>query len=387
MELEERRRLSYYRELAPLDAEHDVKLVQHSESGQLFVRKTLVNYQPEIFQQLKADPIPNMPRIVEAVEDEGRLIVIETYLAGRTLQDVADEQGILPVPAVCRIGRQLCGILSALHRRGIVHRDIKPSNIILSEDGIVKLLDLDAAKVYRSDEDRDTKLIGTQGYAAPEQYGFGASSPATDIYAVGIVLNVLASGGFPPAKTPADEGLAAVIRRCTRMEPEERFSSAEELSMALHVLVQEACSLEDDEQAAVQRTLEEHPEKTGSRCFRDYLPPGFRSGSIWKMILAGLWYFAVFMLALSFLTDPPEGSSRFDSIGAAGMSLCIGLLLPLIVFNYRGAWHKLRIDRIRSPFLKRVAACLCVALFTLAFVLIYASVGSLLIRLGVIPPE
>ena len=380
MNLEERSRLSYYREIAPLDAEHDVKLVRHSESGQLFVRKTLVNYQPGIFLQLKADPIPRMPRIMEAVEEEGRLIVIATYLDGRTLQDVVDEQGILPVSAVCRIGRQLCGILSLLHRRGIVHRDVKPSNIILSEDGIVKLLDLDAAKVWRPGEDRDTKLIGTHGYAAPEQYGFGASSPATDIYAVGVLLNVMAAGDLPGAKMPADERLCSVIRRCTRLEPEERYRSAEEVEAAL----------EDVEQNAEEKkgNTEAEPKTAArQRRWKSWLPPGFRSGNIWKMIFAAFWYLAVVQLTISFLTNPPEGSSRFDSIAEAGMALISGISLPLFLFNYRGIWQKLRINRIRSMFWRRVAAFSCVVLLTLAFTISFAAIGSVLIRMGVIPPE
>ena len=86
MELEERSRLSYYREIESLNAEHGVELVRHSENGLFFVRKRLVNYQKEIFLQLKNDPVSNMPRIIEAVEDNGYLIVIETYLGGKTLQ-------------------------------------------------------------------------------------------------------------------------------------------------------------------------------------------------------------------------------------------------------------------------------------------------------------
>ena len=384
MTLEERSRLSYYRELAVLNAEHDVKLVQHSESGLLFVRKTLVNYQPEIFRQLIADPVPNMPRIVEAVEDEGRLTVIETYLAGRTLQDIFDERELMPVLSVCRIGRQLCGILSVLHARGIIHRDVKLSNIILSEDGVVKLLDLDAAKVYRPDEDRDTKLIGTQGFAAPEQYGFGASSPATDIYAVGVVLNVLSTGAFPGTEAPADEDLADVIRECTRMEPGERFCSAEALSTALHAVEQKATAARTQ---AGKNVFAASDEETSRDYRRENRLPGFRSGRVWKMLLAGLWYLLVVSLSLSFLTDPPEGSTLFDNIGQAGIVLIGGFGLALFLLDYRGIWGKLHIDRINSPFLRRMAAFLCAVTLALVFMLGYIAVGSLLMRMGVIPPE
>ena len=381
MELEERSRLSYYREIESLNAEHGVELVRHSENGLFFVRKRLVNYQKEIFLQLKNDPVSNMPRIIEAVEDNGYLIVIETYLGGKTLQAVFDENGVMSAAEVCCIGRQLCDILSVLHSRGIIHRDVKPSNIILTEDGIVKLLDLDAAKVYRSDETQDTKLIGTQGYAAPEQYGFGASSPATDLYAVGVVLNVLASGQFPGAGEPRNEGLADVIRKCARLEPEERFSSAEELSAALHAVEQ---SVRQNEETVNSDAVK----RVGRwKRVREYLLPGFRSGRILKMMFSGLWYLGTVMLAVSFLTDPPEGSTRFDSFGEAALSLAIGFGFPLLIFNYRGIWHTLRIDRIKSKFLRRVAACLCAGLLTLVFIYLFAGIGMVLISMGLIPPE
>ena len=191
---EQRSILSEYRQLTSLNAEHGVYLIQHIETGELYVQKTLVNYKADNFPGLKAEPVPNMPRIIEAIEDGGRLIVIERYVSGRTLQKILDQEGPLPVQQVLDIGLQLCAILKQLHARGIIHRDIKPSNVILSDDGIVTLLDLDAAKVYKAGEKADTRLLGTHGYAAPEQYGFGSSSPVTDIYAVGVLLNVLAAG-------------------------------------------------------------------------------------------------------------------------------------------------------------------------------------------------
>ena len=197
------------------------------------MKKTLENYQLDIFMRLKAHPVPNMPHIIEVVEDNGRLIVIETYLTGETLQQKLDRNGPLPVSLVRSIGIQLCSILGNLHMMGIVHRDIKPDNIIFEEPGIIKLLDLDAAKVYKSGEYRDTQLIGTKEYAAPEQYGFGASSPVTDIYAVGILMNVLVTGQYPRMALTTDAGLRAIIQRCIRMEPSERYKSVNDLKDAL----------------------------------------------------------------------------------------------------------------------------------------------------------
>ena len=69
------------------------------------------------------------------------------------------------------------------------------------------------------------------------------------------------------------------------------------------------------------------------------------------------------------------------------MSLAIGFGFPLLIFNYRGIWHTLRIDRIKSKFLRRVAACLCAGLLTLVFIYLFAGIGMVLISMGLIPPE
>ena len=126
---------------------------------------------------LKDNPIKNTPRIYEVIEDSNQLIVLEEYISGTTLQQILDEQKVLKEEQVENIIRQLCSILLELHKAHppIIHRDIKPSNIIISPDGVVKLIDMNAAKWNRNHSGRDTALIGTVGYAAPEQYGFASS--------------------------------------------------------------------------------------------------------------------------------------------------------------------------------------------------------------------
>ena len=234
MTLEEKSRLSCYREISVLNKEHRIFLVQHTLTGRIYVKKTLKVYDLSVLKALKDNPVPHIPRIYELFQDNGDLILIEEYINGSSLQDLLDNYGLPGEDLSVNYVLQLCRILYELHHYDppIIHRDIKPSNIIVSEDGTLTLIDLDAAKYAKDEQTRDTRLLGTQGYAAPEQYGFGSSGPETDIYALGVLLNVLLTGKFPRDQIYGGH-LGDVIETCTKMDPEERYPDTDALARAL----------------------------------------------------------------------------------------------------------------------------------------------------------
>ena len=129
---------------------------------------------------------------------------------------------------------QLCDILKKLHdiNPPIIHRDIKPSNVILKNDGSLVLIDFNAAKKADQTKSRDTYLIGTPGYSAPEQYGFGSSYIPTDIYAMGNLMLALLTGDTDPAKL-GKSWLRKVIFKCLNMDPKNRYQSADKLKKAI----------------------------------------------------------------------------------------------------------------------------------------------------------
>lgn len=119
----------------------------------------------------------------------------------------------------CRgILRELCDVLAFLHGKGIIHRDIKPSNILLAEDGHIRLIDFDAARMPRKDSEQDTMLLGTRGYAPPEQYGFAQTDERADIYALGVTMKQLLG---ERADKP---GYRRILSRCTNLDPDKRIS-------------------------------------------------------------------------------------------------------------------------------------------------------------------
>ena len=156
-------------------------------------------------------------------------MVVEEYIEGSSLSEYLKEGTFEPFEAA-RIVRDLCCILNELHTLEcpIIHRDIKPSNVMLTKSGEVVLLDMNVAKWYDSEEKEDTRLLGTKDYAAPEQAGYGmkASSDKTDIYAVGILLNVMLTGKLPKEK-PAQGKLWDIIERCISLDADTRYSADE----------------------------------------------------------------------------------------------------------------------------------------------------------------
>lgn len=126
---------------------------------------------------------------------------------------------------------QVCQALWVLHSIGAVHRDVKPENIILRGNEAV-LIDFDAARLHKPEHDNDTQILGTTGYAAPEQYGLSQSDIRTDIYSLGILINVMLTGEHP-SKHLASGKMGRIVDRCTHVNPQRRYKNVLRLMEAL----------------------------------------------------------------------------------------------------------------------------------------------------------
>lgn len=349
--------LDSYRPVAQISDAHKIMLVQHRTSGLFYVQKELTVYNPEVYRYLYSHHIRGMPEIVEIAERDGRLIVIEEYISGETLRAVLDNGNLFSPGDAAALCEQVCEILLQLHGASppILHRDIKPSNIILTPDGEIRLLDMNAAKQVRAGKTEDTDLIGTVGYAAPEQYGFGPSGVQTDIYSVGVLLCEMVTGSLPKYKMPGGR-IGKVIKKCTRLDPEKRYKNVQELQHAL-----QACR---------------QPSRTGRSPsgFRRYLPPGFRSGSLANMLAAILGYSFIFSVSLSFTAKgiTPGFMTNVERI----LLLSGWLLILLFTCNYLDVWNLFRVSRIRHPWLRAGAVLLFDVFFSfvLLFIMILAAV-------------
>ena len=190
---------------------------------------------------------PALPRIVDIIESRDTIYVVMDYIEGESLNKVLDRYGAQPQERVISWAKQLCDALQYLHSQPqpIIYRDMKPGNVMLTPRGDVKLIDFGIAREYKENNLADTVSLGTKGYAAPEQFGgMGQTDARTDIYCLGVTMYHLVTGQNP-CEPPYEiypirrfdpqlsAGLEAVIQKCTRMDPEERYQSCAELRYAL----------------------------------------------------------------------------------------------------------------------------------------------------------
>ena len=175
------------------------------------------------------------------------------YVEGRSLQQILEEGKQYSIREAAEAGTQLCAILGRLHRMNppMIYRDLKPANILARPDGSWVVVDFGAVRKYREGAGKDTSRLGTEGYAAPEQYGgWEQSDERTDIYGIGAVLHHMITGR-PPLETglrPLEEFggataggraprsfsyMAKTLLRCCSVAPSMRYSSCSELEKAL----------------------------------------------------------------------------------------------------------------------------------------------------------
>lgn len=207
------------------------------------IRQSLL-MEVELLKKLKH---PNLPSIVDVIDEKENILIVMDYIEGNTLEKVLAEQGAQKQETVIEWAIQLCDVLDYLHTRNpaVIYRDMKPSNVMLKSDGSVILIDFGTAREYKERNVADTTCLGTQGYAAPEQFGnMGQTDARTDIYCLGATMYHLVTGHNPSEppyemypithwKPELSTGLEQILLKCTCKNPNDRYQSARELKYAL----------------------------------------------------------------------------------------------------------------------------------------------------------
>ena len=206
-----------------------VRLIRHLATGRHFILRRFTG-NPEVYQTLLDYACPNLPTVFEVAVQGQENLVLEEFIQGDTLGFLL-KGGLFSVDETRRIVLQVCRALWVLHSIGAVHRDVKPENIILRGDQAV-LIDFDAARLHKPEHEMDTQILGTTGFAAPEQYGLSQSDLRADIYAVGILINVMLTGEHP-SRHLVEGRMGRIVDRCTHVNPQRRYKNVLRLMEAL----------------------------------------------------------------------------------------------------------------------------------------------------------
>lgn len=227
--------MTQYKDTGFLDIKKNIKLTQDISTGKIYVKKYLKNQsQYEIYSHLQHNSFDGIPKIKDLFIEDGCYVLIEEYIEGKTLQQLIDERAMIFTPErVKEIVRFLCNTLKPIHKSKIIHRDITASNIIYSYDNRLYLIDFGNSRTVKDGQSTDTEYIGTQNYAAPEQFGFAQSDRRTDIFAIGILCNVLLTGGKYPHEQVYKGWFAKIIKRCTAVKPKDRYRSVTRLKIGI----------------------------------------------------------------------------------------------------------------------------------------------------------
>ena len=206
-----------------------VSVVRHKKSGTRYVFRRYSG-SGEVYRRLLPVLCPHLPQIMEAAEQDGQTAVLEEYVQGDTLAELLMGARLTEREAR-QVTMQLCQALHVLHSMGAVHRDVKPENVILRGSDAV-LIDFDAARIYKVASESDTQVLGTTGFAVPEQYGIFQSDERADIFSLGVLLNIMLTGKHPSREMAAGK-MGRIVRKCTMTAPEQRYQSARALMEVL----------------------------------------------------------------------------------------------------------------------------------------------------------
>ncbi len=223
--------LTMYHLVAVLSSKNDsmVLRLRHRELEKDLVLRSYPHRQPA-YEALLRYKCENLPLIYQVETLEDGQIILEEFIDGISLAQIM-ETGRHHPRGARRVLQRVCNALMVLHGLFFVHRDIKPENIMISNAGRVVLIDFNTARRFFIGG-RDTQILGTVGYAAPEQLGLSQSDGRTDIYALGVLYNVMLTGKHPSEMLPGGRA-GRIIRKCTAVNPDDRYQTPKKLLQAL----------------------------------------------------------------------------------------------------------------------------------------------------------
>ena len=279
-----------------------VFLCKDNRSGDIVIKKYIAPNARAVYEKLASISSAHLTGIYDMAFSLQTGIVIEEFVSGITLRKYLHRYGLPNQRQLCRIICDICDSLYEPHRLGIVHRDIKPDNIMISNDGVLKVIDFGIARIMKEKHPQDTSFLGTPSYASPEQFGFSQTDCRSDIYSIGILISELLLGDVLPVDLLRKQKfklgpLAPVILKCIEMDPEMRFHNVSELRRAI-LKIDTPLGIHvspGNYSISSEKTVSNNSDRT----ILSWLP-GFRTGMAWKkcIAIAGYTFLTIGTLAM-----------------------------------------------------------------------------------------
>lgn len=320
------------------------KLCLYEPTLKLYIIKAVPLSAKEGYLAIQSLSNSHLAKINDVLEKTDHLEVIREYISGDVLADLLDKQQYLTPAMAITIIADICDGLSAMHKAGYVHRDINPNNIIVSSFGRAMIIDFGIARSFSTEKSNDTTILGTYGYAAPEQFGFSQSDARTDIYAVGVLLNVMLTGKLPNEKK-AEGPLGKIISKCTEIDAARRYKDIEAVKAAVNDQIPGNSPMEK-----MIRQL-----------------PGLRSQNKLVVILAAIAYVVVIFFSITIFTSAKKGTYLLTAL-----VWILEVPIPFFCFfNVCDIWNLIPFSKGASRNSQRIIYIIIGLVFYLTSVILY----------------
>lgn len=307
-------KLNLYTEIREI-AKNKIYIVISTLSNSIYIKKILNKEYKEIYSILKENENKFRAKIFDCFIYEDKLIVIEEFINGRNLEEILKVEDVCEEKAIDII-ENICDGLIDLHseRINLIHRDIKPENIMINNDGILKIIDFDASRISNEKESKDTIVLGTRGYASPEQFGFAQTDKRSDIYSIGILLNYILIKELPKDKL-YEGNLKNVIKKAIEVDREKRYSDFQELKKDLRRWTDvKELKVRDKKLLKAKMLIKKIV--------------GFRSGKLKKSLIAMAWYFISGCMLVGYIS--------YKQIVDLGFAVYLILIPEILIGNFFG---------------------------------------------------
>lgn len=308
----------------------------------VYILKKIHANDAPLYKALTSITNPNIARFYGFTTIDESLFVVEQYVQGVTLKQFVENNAVISDDAITSITLGICNGLNEIHSLGIVHRDITPTNIIIDPYGNAIIIDFGISRFTKNNQNTDTQILGTHGFAAPEQYGFSQTGTKADIYSLGVLINYMATKCMPN-EVLASGRLGQIVKRCTEVDEDNRYADVIQLKNALE-------------------------KKEFSYFF--HLIPGFRQGKTSHILIALAYYLSVALLLAVCIAISINIFDAFCLI----MCILLFFICPVMILLDFCDWPKKlkltrNIDKGERIAIKVVMLVICIIL-TMVFILI-----------------